>query len=154
MVMLSGLSGGLLGAVYGVAKAAAPQAAVVAGFQVTVFAGSFFVIREGYRHLLRVKDWQQDWVFINSLSCATGSGLAAVLRSPSTNQTFGRAFVGGAAVGAAASLAYVAANHYVDERRRKSQEKRPDSDGGSWLPKWFPFRKISKEEIAERQQKY
>ena len=126
--------------------------ALVAGAQMAMFTSSFFVIREGYRHLLKVKQAESDWYVLNSLSMGTGAGLFGMVRMGWNQKVFVKSFVSGCIMGIGLSVIYVGASSalraYIQKSRAEEgfdlAEKIPQA------PQWFPFRKLDKEEVAEK----
>lgn len=62
------VGGMLFGTVVGLARhngSAALRGALLGGGQCAVFAASYYGVREGYRHLLGVSSWRQEWFTIN-----------------------------------------------------------------------------------------
>ena len=146
------MAGAVVGAVYGAARGRGGQGALVAAMQVVGFSGSFFVVREGFRHAARVSDWRQDWVVLNALSYGTVSALVGSLRRGArTGKTFASFFVTGAAAGAVGSLAYVWLIEAARRRRRWLQETGSAESEASWIPAWAPIHKVTEEELKELQ---
>lgn len=154
--------GAVCGGVIGAATARGGKGALLAGVQAAVFAGSFFVVREGFRHAARVESWKQDWAALNGLSCATGAALVGMVRAGWRRQVFVRSFIAGALVGLTGSALWVLADRMVVAKEGNSamekttamtEEEKRQADKG-WLPSWSPFRRISKEEIEERQKRF
>jgi hypothetical protein len=149
-VGVAGVIGGLGGWIYGVSRASGARGALVVAFQSALFSGSFFVVREGFRHAVKVDSWQQDWIAINTLSCGTGAAVMGLLREASlSKRVFVRSFLGGAVLGMLGSAAYLVVDRLVLNRSQAS-------GGMEWpsAPAWFPFRKISDEEVQKRREKY
>lgn len=149
-------SGAVFGAAVGMVRLRGGlRYAVAAALQSAVFAGSFVGLREGYRHLLRVQSWRDDWYAINTLSAGTGGALFAAFREGMHRPSVMRAFTGASVLGLVLSIAYEFTTSTLRNSRLRARGIEPSSAGNEpWislptLPRWFPFRKISKEELEE-----
>lgn len=151
-VLATGL-GAVFGAGVGIRRLkSAPRYALVAATQMGLFGGSYVLIREGYRHLLHVKSWGDDWVAVNTVSAATGAALFGSIRSGYSQRVFMRSFTGGSLLGLGLSLLYLGSNSLI---RRSVMHSRGIDTGNEPLitipdfPKWLPFRKLTEEEREE-----
>ncbi len=148
-VALASLVGAGVGWVYGVSRASGAKGALLASVQSAVFAGSFFVVREGYRHALRVRSWNEDWMAVNVLSSGTGAAFVGSIRSKWSRLVFVKSFLGGSMAGMAGSIVYLVFDRmYLGDGVGKMSDLVPS------MPSWSPFRRISQEEVKERREKY
>lgn len=162
-VIASSIGGGILGGLVGVSRLSSGfRYGVVAALQTAVFSGSFFVIREGYRHMLRVSSWDQDWFAINVFSSATGAACVGAIRLGWTRPVVIRSMGAGVVLGMLGSAVYIGADTWARTRGRElviksrveeGKEDHNDDKDKFYLPKWVPFRLMTPEEAEAQKRK-
>ena len=149
----AGAAGAVFGGAVGMSRLrSAPRYAVAGALQMGLMAGSFVVLREGYRHLLHVDAWHDDWYAINTISAGTGAALFGAMRMGYSRHVFIRSFTAGSIAGLALSVGYMLSNSVMREALLRSRGLKPEpspSPSFMTLPSWFPFRKLTDEEMQK-----
>lgn len=155
----AGVAGGVLGLVVGISRfKSGLRHALVASTQGAVFAGSYFLVREGVRHVVRVSEWSDSWYEINSVSCALSSAALASVRGGWNRMVFSGGLASGFVVGLAASVVFVELSRVVKNSNvtnvteDQSKDANVDTNKESFwrIPTWVPFRPLTNDELEKR----